>query len=125
MSRPSACNSCGTCDRCKRAAYMRDWYRRPGNAQAQRESANRSRQRRLEKVRAYDRARGHRSYDEAKEVARNALNKAVIRGDVERKPCEVCGDSKVDGHHDDYSKPLEVRWMCRPHHMELHRSVAA
>jgi hypothetical protein len=125
MSRPSACNSCGTCERCERAAYMRSWYRRPGNAQAQRESAKRSRQRRLEEVRAYDRARGHRTYGEGKDVARNILNKAVVRGDVERKPCEVCGNPKVDGHHEDYAKPLEVRWLCRKHHMELHRKVAA
>ncbi|MFC3331681.1 hypothetical protein ACFOEM_04310 [Paenalcaligenes hominis] len=38
-----------------------------------------------------------------------------MRGD-----CEVCGKSKVDAHHDDYSKPLEVRWLCREHHMQHH-----
>lgn len=121
MGRPSKCGSCGECERCKHAAYMREWYRRDGNAQAQRESQIASRNRRIEAVREYDRARGHRSYGVEKDRARAAVNHAVARGKMERKPCEVCGDPKSDGHHDDYAKPLDVRWLCRPHHMEVHR----
>lgn len=37
------------------------------------------------------------------------------------QPCEVCGETVVDGHHDDYEKPLEVRWLCRSHH-KLHHA---
>src|SRR5262245_57418077 len=37
------------------------------------------------------------------------------RGKIKRQPCEVCG-STAQMHHDDYSRPLEVRWLCRPHH---------
>lgn len=43
---------------------------------------------------------------------------------LDRKPCEVCGTArKVEAHHDDYSKPLEIRWLCKKHHMELHRAI--
>jgi hypothetical protein len=55
-----------------------------------------------------------------KRKAQNAVNNAIRDGKLVRQPCEVCG-AKGEGHRDDYSKPLEVRWLCRKHHMELHR----
>jgi hypothetical protein len=55
-----------------------------------------------------------------KHTAHLAMTAAIRRGELVRKPCEVCGDPKTDGHHDDYSKPLEVRWLCRVHHIEHH-----
>lgn len=42
---------------------------------------------------------------------------AVRRGDIIKTPC-FCGEKKVQSHHEDYSKPLEVRWLCKKHHME-------
>lgn len=53
--------------------------------------------------------------------ARLKLNVATRDGLIIRKPCEVCGDKKTEGHHHDYSKPLDVRWLCTKHHMEIHR----
>lgn len=42
------------------------------------------------------------------------------RGKLKRQPCEVCGTRKqIEMHHDDYSKPLAVRWFCRTHHTDL------
>jgi len=32
----------------------------------------------------------------------------------------ICGEKKAHGHHDDYTKPLAVKWLCRKHHEELH-----
>ena len=43
------------------------------------------------------------------------------RGEITRGPCEVCGSSKTHGHHEDYSRPLDVVWLCGLHHRELHR----
>lgn len=53
--------------------------------------------------------------------ARHELQRAIREGEIVRQPCEVCGDIKAHGHHDDYAKPLEVRWLCRTHHNEVHR----
>lgn len=41
--------------------------------------------------------------------ARKTLNHAVAAGKVTPQPCEKCGASKAQAHHDDYSKPLQVR----------------
>jgi hypothetical protein len=55
-----------------------------------------------------------------KHLARQALCNAVARGKLKRGTCEVCGSKRTQGHHEDYSKPLEVRWLCREHHDEEH-----
>ena len=54
-----------------------------------------------------------------KHEARWQSNKAVQNGKIKKKPCEVCA-MKAEMHHDDYYKPLEVRWFCKEHHVMLH-----
>ena len=49
-------------------------------------------------------------------LANRAVQFAIRKGRLVRQPCEVCGCTTVHGHHDDYSKPLEVRWLCPLHH---------
>lgn len=55
-----------------------------------------------------------------KYVARYTLTNAVRDGRVKKLPCEFCGDAKVHGHHHDYSKPLDVTWLCCRCHRRLH-----
>lgn len=51
----------------------------------------------------------------------HAVNVAIRRGILSRRPCEVCGAERhIHAHHDDYAKPLEVRWLCAKHHIEAH-----
>lgn len=57
--------------------------------------------------------------------AHKAVEWALISGSIERAPCEVCGAGNVEAHHDDYARPLDVRWLCRAHHAERHRSQVA
>lgn len=52
--------------------------------------------------------------------ARAAVNHAIRDGKLVREPCEVCGSEPVEAHHDDYSKPLDVRWLCEQHHEDHH-----
>jgi hypothetical protein len=57
---------------------------------------------------------------EIREKARSKFRAAVARGKIEKKPCAVCGEEKVEGHHFDYTKPLEVIWLCKVHHGAIH-----
>lgn len=54
---------------------------------------------------------------------RQITKNAIRRGELVRKPCEICGHLKVDAHHHDYNKPFEVIWLCREHHGMAHRAV--
>jgi len=47
------------------------------------------------------------------------VSNAIRDGRLKRMPCEICG-GKSHAHHEDYSKPLEVRWLCPIHHQQLH-----
>lgn len=63
----------------------------------------------------------YRQRHREKHQARMAVYEAVRDGRMTRGPCEVCGTTEdVHGHHDDYSKRLEVRWICRSCHHDLH-----
>ena len=34
-----------------------------------------------------------------------------------------CGNTKTEAHHPDYNQPLEVIWLCKKHHKELHKRI--
>lgn len=42
---------------------------------------------------------------------------AIKMGVLIKEPCEICGNEDSEAHHDDYSNQLEVRWLCRKHHV--------
>ena len=57
-----------------------------------------------------------------KTAARAAVNSMLKKGLLVRQPCQACGATKtVQAHHDDYSKPLDVMWLCTTHHAARHR----
>ena len=43
---------------------------------------------------------------------------ALKKGVLKKGKCEDCDNPKVEAHHRDYGKPMEVIWLCRPHHRE-------
>lgn len=88
------------------------------------------RRKHIKEIRAYDRSRGNRqdpSYmsmyrdsNPEKYRAHIAVGNAVRAGRLVRQPCEVCGRAEVHAHHDDYSRPLDVRWLCPACHAQHH-----
>jgi hypothetical protein len=52
--------------------------------------------------------------------ARSAVARAIRSGSLVRQSCEVCGNAKSEAHHPDYSRPLDVKWLCRKHHRIEH-----
>lgn len=91
----------------------------------------------IEKVRAYDRRRAeepkrrlasalylkwYRISNPQRYKSQTALNNAVRDGRVKKsESCVRCGGKKnIEGHHQDYSKPLDVVWLCSVCHKDLH-----
>jgi ribosomal protein S27AE len=56
-----------------------------------------------------------------KRAAHQAVTYAIRAGNLERKPCERCGSERSQAHHEDYSKKLDVRWLCASCHKMEHR----
>lgn len=83
-----------------------------------------------EKILAYDRARGsrqtlqklqeYRAKYPKKYKAHSIVNYAIKSKKLFREPCQICGNENTHGHHDDYDKPLNVRWLCAEHHHAWH-----
>lgn len=94
-----ACSKCGAshsrshryCAACH-AAYMRRWRPRHPLRPDQRRKMN----------------------------ARCYANVYQRRGKIKPEPCQQCGSKLAQKHHPNYSKPLEVVWLCRDCHLTLH-----
>ena len=53
--------------------------------------------------------------------AAQVVTRARASGRLIPQPCEECGEPEtVHAHHDDYSQPIDVRWLCPKHHREWH-----
>jgi hypothetical protein len=78
-----------------------------------------------EKGKAINRAAQRKKWLHRKETcpekltARSRVSSAVRDGRLIKRPCVTCGAIKVEAHHPDYSRPLEVIWLCSQHHREL------
>ncbi len=88
------------CRECQRT-YMAGYY-------AGHRAAYRARQRRW------------RAADPARRRAHAAVEKALKSGGLWPEPCEICGASVAEAHHEDYGEPLRVIWLCQLHHKRLH-----
>lgn len=75
------------------------------------------------KQRALQYQRNSRAANPDRNRARSLVNYRVRNGLMKRQPCEVCGNVKSEAHHDDYSKPLSVRWLCHIHHRMAHGRI--
>lgn len=105
-----------------REGYLRRHFNEPRNYELMRERGRAYYQGHKDEVCHHMRV--YRAINPEKTRARAVFGKRVQRGTIVRQPCEVCGDPKSHGHHDDYSKPFDVVWLCSRHHGERHRKLA-
>ena len=118
-----ACISARTARRrAERSEAGTSWRRDPAKAAAY--ESVRSQRPEVRQRRAADMARYTKDPNlRIRHEARWKVRRAIASGKLLRQPCEKCGKEPAHGHHDDYSKPLDVRWLCSIHHREHHARV--
>jgi len=68
---------------------------------------------------------GKTAREKLQRKAHRAVQRAVRNGSLKPLPCEVCGIPEgmgvlIQAHHEDYDRPLEVKWLCARHHTIRH-----
>lgn len=100
-----------------------NWKRKNYLKHREKELARKKRYHQTEKGRAvlYASIEKYRTSAPLKYEARLLVRAGVRNGRVQRMPCEICGKQNSHAHHEDYSRPYDVRWLCTAHHGEVHR----
>ena len=101
VSRETLCSGCGKCNNRQPQRYCRECH-------AHYMRVNRPKHSELSQLQRF------------KANCRSYLNVYLKRGVIQRQSCEVCGSKKSEAHHNDYTKPLQVIWLCRLHHLAHH-----
>lgn len=113
---------------CKKCHYEwnRRYRKRPEVVKAHREYLRRYRQKNLTRVRlldrkhsTYQRLKNHKQFC-ARQIVRHAVNMGFLK---KPKTCALSNQdcySRIEAHHDNYNKPLDVIWLCRYHHNAKH-----
>jgi len=106
-------------NRARRLAQYREYDRLRYMVNPERRIENARREREARMAGKY---RARSEYDPQKNRARRAVANAIRAGRMKRQSCEICGLA-AQAHHEDYSKPLDVRWLCSLHHCDRHREL--
>jgi hypothetical protein len=118
-------NKCKVCTRCDVTEHTRKKW---GDADWRMKERERGREKYWRLYRGKKRAPGNKRKpgDPVKIRARAILYQALKAGSVLRpEHCEDCNETaKVHAHHEDYSKPLDVDWLCTICHGKRHRKAA-
>ena len=65
----------------------------------------------------YQRVKEWRLRNKDKRKAQMIIFSALRNGTLKKEKC-FCGKRKVEAHHEDYSLPLNIIWLCKKHHIE-------
>ena len=108
------------CKSCRAIATRKDYENRKeailkyGNAYRKTEAGKLTRKREHLKARENSPEKYKARY-----MVKNAIRDRKLK---KRNSCELCHNSPTHGHHEDYSKPLDVIWLCPGCHQKLHNS---
>lgn len=118
----------------KRRAWMRSWNKRPEQRARMQQWKDDHREMMRARGRAYYKKAAtngwwkhyrktpqHRLMQGAAMMVRAAIDLGFLK----RKRCETCDSAQSHAHHDDYSRPFKVRWLCTKHHLEQHGRLRA
>jgi hypothetical protein len=132
------------CFKCGNTKQLSEFYKHKGMADGHlnkcidcaKKDARKHRSKNINSIRRYDRKRGKEKHRIYKNIIRNreyreknpekykahcCVNNAMRDKRLFKKPCVVCKTTKrLEAHHEDYSKPLDVTWLCSIHHSQLH-----
>lgn len=138
-----------TCFKCGVTKSLDEFYKHPAMGdgylgkckECARQDVIANRTKRVKYYRAYDKMRFHnntarrkRLFEQTPEYRRRNPEKYRAHSLVAsalrckrlfKQPCARCGSLEVHGHHEDYSKPLDVMWLCPVHHSERHKEIEA
>lgn len=106
-------HKCKACQKAYDAARSKDEYRKTQRAiYAQTDEGKL----------ASDKAKAeYRKRNPIKAKAHAIVARNIRSGKLFSCPCEICGSIEmIHAHHDDYAKPLNVRWLCPKHHQKWH-----
>ena len=120
-------------DDCRKLAALTSWRKyRKNNVSACRERVRLQYEKDPQKIIANTKAYQHTpkgkevrkksdNLQKKKFPERIAAREIVRKADFKKQLCEACGSPNAHKHHDDYSKPLEIRWLCVSCHMAHHK----
>jgi hypothetical protein len=117
---------CKTCDQTKPLADFPSHPKTRDRHRGECKACYRARTRRLTREWSERHPERRKRRRETPEQARayQAFGYAMRSGQLVRPECcEVCGATgRIEGHHEDYSRPLGVQWLCKACHWQADRN---
>lgn len=118
------CKDCARRDvrenRIKRSEHYSEYERRRAITEERRRRSKEYQQNHPDKIAQY--TRRYRANNPEKVRAHSRVGDAKRRGELSPEPCRECGSTKsIHAHHEDYSRPLDVEWLCAACHAAEHR----
>ena len=100
---------------------MRKWRTKESHKELDRERHKRYYQTHAEQLKAY--SRNYYKNNPHIGSAHRQVQTEKEKGTLIKASCAECGDENTHAHHDDYSRPLDIRWLCAHHHMHFHKWI--
>lgn len=136
-----------TCRRCGELKSLSEYYKHSEMydgylnicKECTKKRVGKYREKNIESIRAYDRQRAKKPHRVKKSLeickrsreknplynsARLKASRAAKKGIIKKTGCIFCGRPDSHGHHFDYTKPLDVVWLCPIHHRKVHDFMA-